>query len=707
MDMLVADPLHGALLGGRYRVMGRLARGGMATVYQARDERLERAVALKIIHPDHARDPQFLDRLSDEAKTVARLAHPNIVAVYDQGTHDGAPYLVMEYVRGRTLREVLNDRRRLDPNESLAILEQILAALALAHREGLVHRDVKPENILVAAPPNGSGDLVDAVVKVADFGLAHAAEITSRPARAATGGRAGGAEPIDERTSGRSEGGSDREPVFGTAEYVAPELVSDGRADARADVYSAGVVLFEMLTGRPPYDGDRAVDVAWQHVDQDVPPPSQVVPGLPPLLDDMVIRSTRRDPARRPRDAGAMLALVQTARDDVGALAGPTRAIAHPTVVVPAVPAAAGRGGDPRPSWARLPASRAPLPAPRAGGPTAAGDATDLLATTPAGPRLAGLTDPLRRLGSSANRQLDRMRSTAAGRRKLIAILVVIGLIVLTGGWWLGFGRYTSAPALVDLTKDNAVIEASRLGFTVNYGAGLYSETVPVDTVLRQTPGAGGRILRGGTVTVYLSLGQERHPIPDVAGQSADFALTQLKFFVVQKADGYSDTLPVGYVTGTDPPAGTPAKPNAPVKLFVVKGPFPAHVPTVVGLQRADAENQLKAAGFQVDTQVKDDQTQPKDKVLDQNPPGGQGLATAQGVKVTIVVASGPPGTPMPSVVGARCPDAINALQAAGFQVDAQGSDVDKQLGTVRGQSPNPNDPVQPGQQVHIQCSVF
>jgi serine/threonine protein kinase len=180
MDTKVADPLHGALLGGRYRIMGRLARGGMATVYQARDERLERPVAVKIIHPDHARDPQLLSRLADEAKTVARLAHPNIVAVYDQGTHEGAPYLVMEYVRGRTLREVLDDRRRLDPAESLAVLEQMLAALAVAHRAGLVHRDVKPENVLVAAPPNGSGDLIDAVVKVADFGLAHAVEISGR-----------------------------------------------------------------------------------------------------------------------------------------------------------------------------------------------------------------------------------------------------------------------------------------------------------------------------------------------------------------------------------------------------------------------------------------------------------------------------------------------------------------------------------------------
>src|SRR5262244_1437111 len=175
MDTKVADPLHGALIAGRYRIMGRLAKGGMATVYQARDERLERPVAIKIIHADHAQDERVVGRLEDEARTVARLAHPTIVAMFDQGSYEGAPFLVMEYVRGRSLREVLADRRRLDPAESLAIMEQILAALAVAHRAGLVHRDVKPENVLVAAPPNGSGDLVDAVVKVADFGLAHVA----------------------------------------------------------------------------------------------------------------------------------------------------------------------------------------------------------------------------------------------------------------------------------------------------------------------------------------------------------------------------------------------------------------------------------------------------------------------------------------------------------------------------------------------------
>src|SRR2546429_1100981 len=222
MDTTVADGLIGALIDGRYRIRGRVARGGMATVYTAVDERLERTVAVKIIHPGQANDPNFLDRFADEAKTIARLTHPNVVAVYDQGTHDGLPYLVMEFVRGRTLRDVLGERRRLSPPEALAIMEQMLAAIAAAHRAGLVHRDVKPENVLVAeAPTAGTTNLVDGVVKVADFGLARAVE-------EATADEAGG-------------------QLMATAPYGAPEPVAPGPADAPPAVDPPGGVVVEML----------------------------------------------------------------------------------------------------------------------------------------------------------------------------------------------------------------------------------------------------------------------------------------------------------------------------------------------------------------------------------------------------------------------------------------------------------------------------
>src|SRR3954451_24036568 len=274
MDTTVADELIGTTIDGRYRITGRVARGGMATVYTAVDKRLERTVALKIIHPSQATNVHFVDRFTDEAKTIARLTHPNVVAVYDQGRHLGLPYLVMEYVQGRTLRDLLTQRRRLNPVEACAILEQMLAAIAAAHRAGLVHRDVKPENVLVAeAPSGGTANLVDAVVKVADFGLARAVEASSV---------------------------EDSGQLMATVAYVAPELVTDGHADARTDVYSAGIVLYEMLTGKVPFDGDDPVQVAWQHVDNDVPKPSESVKGLPSVLGGLVARAR---PARRRRRA--------------------------------------------------------------------------------------------------------------------------------------------------------------------------------------------------------------------------------------------------------------------------------------------------------------------------------------------------------------------------------------------------------------------
>ncbi|GAB3811374.1 hypothetical protein GCM10027605_51310 [Micromonospora zhanjiangensis] len=433
MDIQVADTLLGSLIDGRYRIRGRVARGGMATVYTATDERLERTVALKILHPSQARDaqtrlPGFLERFTDEAKTIARLTHPNVVAVYDQGTHAGLPYLVMEYVRGRTLRDLLGERRRLQPAEALAILEQMLAAIAAAHRAGLVHRDVKPENVLVAeAPSGGSGNLIDSVVKVADFGLARAVEASA-----------------EDENGGK---------LMATVAYVAPELVTDGHADPRTDVYAAGIVLFEMLTGRVPYDGDRAVDVAWQHVDRDVPRPSTLVPGLPPALDELVARATRRDPGARPTDAGALLAEVQVARDDLGSVSSAETAVLRkvdqPTMIVSALAGpGTGAGGGERPSWARLPGpAERTQPGRRRAEPQ----------------RAESLTDRVRTVWA-------QLMADRRGRRAVLAGLVVLGLVVALGGWWFGIGRYTVAPQLVSMTKAQAEAQAEKAGFTIALG---------------------------------------------------------------------------------------------------------------------------------------------------------------------------------------------------------------------------------------------
>ena len=291
MHRTVADPMIGRVLDGRYRVGPRIARGGMATVYEATDLRLDRLCALKVMHAGLGDDEEFAARFVREARSAARLSHPHVVAVFDQGDDDGTLFLAMEYIPGHTLRDLIRKEAPLTPARALGLIDPILSALAAAHQAGLIHRDVKPENVLLAD---------DGRVKVADFGLARA--VSAETQHTATGG-----------------------VLIGTVSYLSPELVVDGRADVRSDVYAAGVVLYEMLTGRKPHEGESPIQVAYKHVHEDVPPPSRVVPGIPPYVDALVARATARDRFLRPADARVMLHQVRRVRDalDHGVLDDP------------------------------------------------------------------------------------------------------------------------------------------------------------------------------------------------------------------------------------------------------------------------------------------------------------------------------------------------------------------------------------------------
>ncbi|MEU4691167.1 Stk1 family PASTA domain-containing Ser/Thr kinase [Actinoplanes sp. NPDC023714] len=663
MDTTVADTLIGTTIDGRYRITGRVARGGMSTVYRATDERLGRDVALKIIHPSQATNVHFVDRFTDEAKTIARLTHPNVVAVYDQGRHQGLPYLVMEFVQGRTLRDLLSQRGKLTPVEAVAILEQMLAAIAAAHRAGLVHRDVKPENVLVAeAPSGGSADLVDAVVKVADFGLARAIE----------------ASTVDD--SGQ---------LMATVAYVAPELVQTGQADARTDVYSAGIVLFEMLTGRVPFDGADPVEVAWQHVDNDVPAPSTVVPGSPPVLDKLVTRATRRDPGARPTDAGALLSEVQAVRDGLGAAnvetallrqVPPRPGVADATTIVPAIPAAADatafvppvpagvyqRGQEtPRPSWARLPEQGGQRTAPHR------------RSAEPAGGFFA-----------------DRRRVV------LTSLIAVMALVILGSTWWVTLGRYSEAPTLLNMPQAQAQAHAEEKGFKILVGDGVYSDTVPKDSVVTQNPGAQEKIVKGDTITVNLSLGPEVHPVPDLVGVELAAAKGELEGLGLKVKEGkpqYNDTAAEGVVLSTDPKAGTQLKPGDTVTVVLSRGRAPITIPDLAGKNINDARAELNRLGLSGAERYKDSD-QPKDTVLGQSPKPGTGVE--KGTDVILDVSNGPPLVTVPDLTNQPCPQAQATLQGMNLQVQVNFNPN----GTVRGQNPGGNTQVPPQSVVQLQC---
>jgi serine/threonine-protein kinase len=440
-----------------------------------------------------------------------------------------------------------------------------------------------------------------------------------------------------------------------------------------------------MLTGRVPYDGAQPVEVAWQHVDRDVPAPSSLVPGIPPVVDELVARATRRDPQSRPTDAGAFLSEVQVARDDLGAANANTavlRQVSPRTEVIPRISAAIAEPA--RPTWARLPGQAEPPPQSgrrRAPEPDHYDDYD--------GGRRSAIGDRYRMVMAHPN-----------GRMAVAAAIVVIGLVAAIGGWWFGMGRYTVAPQLTAMTKAAAQEQATRGGFTITFGPGRYDEKIDKDVVLTQDPPAAGRILKGGSITLVLSLGAERYTVPDVAGMTLDLAKVQLedaKLQVTKGPDRYDDNLPKGVVIAVDPPVGTETKPGDKATVFVSKGKAPLTVPRVVGKNVNEARNILIGMGLEPLIAYKASD-QPRDTVTKQTPNDGAGVE--KGAKVELEVSEGPPQVVVPPLIGQPCQQAVQALQGLGLQPNPQLNPN----GTVFAQNPTENTPVAPQSQVILYC---
>lgn len=616
VDTAVTDPVIGCVLDGRYEVTGRVARGGMATVYVAIDRRLDRRVAVKVMHPALAEDADFVVRFHREAKAAARITHPNVVSVTDQGSDAGLVFLVMEYVAGRTLRSLLRERGRLTPAQALEIYEPVSAALAAAHAAGLVHRDVKPENVLLAD---------DGRVQVADFGLARAVAASSLTA-----------------TTGL---------LMGTVAYLAPEQVAGEAApDPRADVYAAGIVLFEMLTGSPPHDGETPLAVAYKHLHADIPAPSRLVPGTPAVLDALVADATARDPRRRPADGAELLSRVRRARQAVAPIglpaageAGGGTARDAPTDRLPDLPVGTGAPGATEVRATEV-------------HPTARLEAADRLAGGPPGPPAFPTIGQPRR-GA-------RGRAVAAG-----LVLALVCGAAGWAGWWFGDGRYTRVPKLIGLQLQAFRAEVRADALHVRMEPAVYSYTVPAGQVAEQSPRPGTRLVRGGTIRIALSRGPLLFRVPAVLGETAAAATAALHaahLGPVAISGRYETTGTTGTVVGITPPAGTPERPGTPVTLVVDLGPPPVGVPTLYPDEplRA-AEAALTAVGLHpVITRVYDAKV-PAGDVISENPPGG--VTAHVGDTVTLTESLGPQYVAVPNVVQLSPSAAAAALRAVGL----------------------------------------
>jgi len=588
--------LTGELIDGRYLLIRHMASGGMATIYEGLDTRLDRKVAVKVMHPHLAQDEQFVERFIREAKASAALSHPNIVSVQDQGwNQNGTPavFLVMELVEGHTLREYLNEQGALSVASGIQFLLPVLSALAAAHKLGIVHRDIKPDNILISK---------EGRIKIADFGLAKGPLLgTTMTAESSI--------------------------VLGSVSYLSPEQVQRGIADARSDVYSAAITAFEIFTGDKPYAGEEPIQIAYMHVNERVPLMSTKRSGIPPELDQLIYRATNSDPDARPRDASEFhqsLTLIAQALD-------PNQKQLSLELDIPIAP--------------MRPASKKPNRRERA---------RIEKEETVALKKRESIEENSKAEGKESTAQIRKRKkiSKRVRRNRYIAAGLAIALGIF--GWYalVGPGSKVVVPSIVGATQDEALGALSPLGLTLVISAKRFDEEISEGQIIESDPAGGGKVDAGGQVKAIISKGAERYLIPSLVGLTPEAAVNLLAKSPLKIGDlteVFNDQTPRGFVISSSPAAGEKVKRDAVVSLLISKGIETIDVTSYVGKSADQALNELTDAGFDVDTVDQYSEKNPGD-VISQLPPGGAPLA--KGAKITLTISKGSQYVAIPNVWG-------------------------------------------------------
>jgi serine/threonine-protein kinase len=587
----------GTLVDGRYKVLSRLGAGGMAEVYLAEDGQLGRKIALKLLHRRFAEDPDFVERFRREAQAAAGLQHPNVVSIYDRGEWAGTYYIAMEYLPGPSLKALIRQEAPLAPLRAIDIGIQILKAARFAHRQGIIHRDFKPHNVIV-----GDGDHI----KVTDFGIARA-----------------GASDMTETGS-----------IMGTAQYLSPEQAQGHAVSPASDLYSVGVILYEMLTGRVPFEADSAVTIAIKHVSESPTPPSHYNPSIPPELEQIVLWAMNKNPSDRPADADALIAALLAARTAIQAGSPTERTASFAQVAATAVPVPVDLGPEPVLVPAAAPVDELPPP--------------------------------------------EEMERRGSAWPWIILALVLLAAAGAGLAYVLTHKTQKTVPSVVNLQVLEAQTLVQNAGFTPNL---IYrTDRHPQGTVIAQSPLGGVQADKGSTVTLTVSQGLGNTNVPSVVDLPQAQAVAMIKHQGLRIARIESETsadVAHGSVTRTDPVAGTSVAIGSSLTLFVSSGKPQVSVPDVTGEAQDQATASLRHAGFQVATQTKESSTVTAGDVISQNPAGG--TQASSGATVTLTIATAPTTAKIPDVTGSTAAAAQANLEGLGFKVKRQSKTVSAQ----------------------------